>query len=395
MRVLVAFDKFKDCLSATEACRIAVDAVKSVHAESQIDECPLADGGEGFAEILTRAAGGELQRVQVTGPRGKPVEAGFGLVTASRIPAAVRPRFLPPDARRVAIVEMAAASGLALLPVAERDPWQASTVGTGQLLAAAVAANVDAIVLGVGGSATNDLGLGALSALGLACIASDGRVIAPPTPASWSEVQRLSGRRPDLPPLFIACDVTNPLLGPHGAAAVYGPQKGLPTADVPRLDHAAARMALMICGHFFQPDDLMTAPGAGAAGGIGFGLMTAVGAKLVPGFDFVASWLDLDARLATADLVITGEGRFDETSLAGKGPGAVVARALAHGKPVHVFAGSIAPSARSADSRLPSASLHAVTPPGMDLATALREAPRLLHAQITGTLRSRPQQRFR
>ena len=273
---------------------------------------------------------------------------------------------------------MAAASGLALLAPEERDPWQATTIGTGELIRDAVAHGAAAILLGVGGSATNDLGLGALSALGLDCLDAAGEKIAPPIPARWSQITRLTGTpAAGLPPIRIACDVTNPLLGQRGAAAVYGPQKGLRAADLARLDSACARLGLMLCAHCRQHDDLMDAPGAGAAGGIAFGLMVAANARLLPGFDLVGAWLDLAPRLAAADLIITGEGRFDDSSLSGKGPGAVAARALALGKPVKVFAGQI-----SAGAPPHGLQLHAITPPGMPLAQALSTARDLLAAAI-------------
>jgi glycerate kinase len=381
MRALLAFDKFKDALTAPAACDVAARALRAAHPDWTLDLCPLADGGEGFCDILTRAAGGETKTFPVTGPRGGTIEAPIGLVPLEKIPPAARALLAIenreskienlPD--RIAVVEMAAASGLALLPAAQRDPWHTTTAGTGELLRAAAGLGAGAIVLGIGGSATNDLGLGALAALGLECQTRHGEKVFPPVPARWPEITRLAGRTAaDLPPIRIACDVTNPLLGPRGAAAVYGPQKGLRPADLARLDHEGARLGLMLCAHCGQPDTLMDLPGAGAAGGISFGLMTAAGAKLLPGFDLVAAWLDLEARLAAADLVITGEGRFDDSSLSGKGPGAVAARALALGKRVHVFAGAVTAAPRAG------LALHAITPRDLSLAQALREAPQRL-----------------
>ncbi|MBI5770457.1 MAG: glycerate kinase [Verrucomicrobia bacterium] len=370
MRVLLAFDKFKDSLTAPAACEIAAFALRRAHPDWTLDLCPLADGGEGFCEILTAAAGGELRKIPVTGPRGGRVDAPIGFVRSAKIPAAARAQLgLDHATGEVAVIEMAAASGLALLPLDQRDPWQTTTLGTGELIHAAAEAQAAAILLGVGGSATHDLGLGALSALGLPLVERDGQKISPPIPARWNRGTRFAGSVPaTLPPIRIACDVTNPLLGPRGAAAVYGPQKGLRPEDLPRLDHESARLALLLCLHAGQPDALMDTPGAGAAGGISFGLMAAARAKLLPGFDLVSAWLDVEHRAAAADLVITGEGRFDESSLSGKGPGAVAARALALGKQVHVFAGAVTASTRD---RL---AVHAITPPGQPLAEALRSA---------------------
>ena len=212
--------------------------------------------------------------------------------------------------------------------------------------------------------------LGALAALGLAFESALSARIFPPIPARWPEISRIAGKvNPPVPPIRIACDVNNPLLGPQGAAAIYGPQKGLRAADFPRLDQESARLASLLCAQQQKPESLKDVPGAGAAGGIAFGLMTAAGAELVPGFDLVSAWLDLESRLAAADIVITGEGRFDDSSLSGKGPGAVVARALALRKDVYVFAG--AATAAHPPERL---RLHSITPAGVPLERALRQA---------------------
>lgn len=383
MRVLLAFDKFKDALSARQACDVAARALGEKHPDWSFELCPLSDGGEGFAEILTLAAGGETIRSSVAGPRGAPLAAAYGIVAGAKIPSAAAALFGKQKFQgRVAVIELAAASGLALLGPDERDPWQTSTFGTGELLRAAANSGVEAILLGVGGSATNDLGLGALAALGLRFHSVNEELIRPPIPARWKEIARISGEiSPALPPIFIACDVTNPLLGRRGAAAVFGPQKGLRPEDRLRIENESARLALMLCGYCGQPDALMDTAGAGAAGGTPFGLMAALGAKLLPGADLVSAWLDLDLRLAGADLVITGEGRFDESSLHGKGPGALATRALGFGLPVHVFAGE----AHVAQSRR-GLSLHSITPPGTPLPTALKEAAANLAAAVRAQL---------
>lgn len=372
MRVLLAFDKFKDSLSARDACTFAGAALTERHRDWVIDACPLSDGGEGFSEILTGAVRGQVIGSSVLGPREDEVQATIGMVPYDRIPRAAL-AFLPAPAPgrgtpTIAVIDMASASGLTLLEPEDRDPWETTTAGTGELIRTATELGAAAILLGVGGSATHDLGFGALAELGLEFQNSRGAAIFPPVPARWREINRIHGSvNPPLPPIRIACDVSNPLLGPRGAAATYGPQKGLRAPDLPRLDHESARLAMMLCAHCGRPDALMETPGAGAAGGIAFGLMTAAGAELVPGFDLVSAWLDLEARLAAADVVITGEGRFDDSSLNGKGPGAVAARALALGKPVHVFAGTA-----TATQPPPNLSLHSITPPGVPLEQALR-----------------------
>jgi glycerate 2-kinase len=377
MHVLVAFDKFKGSLSAPQACRAAAAALRRRHPDWSLDLCPLTDGGEGFAALLTEAAGGRQVALPVAGPRGGLVEAGFGLVAESQVRPAARRLLLgaePPSARSIAVIEMAAASGLVLLAPEQRDPWVTSSYGTGQLIRAAAESGAAAILLGVGGSATNDLGLGALAALGLEFRRSGGGTVRSPVPAAWADIASIEGAVfPGIPPICVACDVTNPLLGPHGAAAVYGPQKGLPPGDLARLEAGAVRLARMLCDHCGQPPARAETPGVGAAGGLPFGLMIAARARLVPGFAMVSAWLDLDARLAAADLVLTGEGRFDASSLSGKGPGTVAAAASRAGKAVHVFAGAI----HAAPAR-PEWQLHAVTPADYAWEQVRREASALL-----------------
>jgi glycerate kinase len=384
MRVLIAFDKFKDSLTAPRACAITAGMLHDRNCDWTLETCPLADGGEGFCEILTTSAAGSLQTVSVQGPRGEPTEARLGLVPFSGIPRAAGVILALPQATRananVAVIEMAQASGLQLLPPDQRDPWQTSTTGTGQLIRVAAESGAIGVLLGVGGSATNDLGLGALAALGLESRTVDGKILTPPIPANWPSIARFQGHpNRSLPPIRIACDVTNPLLGPQGAATIYGPQKGLAAQDLPRMEAGAARLASMVCHHCRKPEAMMAAPGAGAAGGIAFGLMVAAGARLLPGFDLVSAWLDLETKIAAADLVITGEGSFDDSSLSGKGPGAVAQRALALGKPVHVFAGRVGtthPPPRGLH-------LHAITPADTPLEQALREAPHYLAAAVS------------
>ncbi|MBP6863698.1 MAG: glycerate kinase [Candidatus Didemnitutus sp.] len=375
MRFLLAFDKFKDALSAPEACAVAAQALGPGHAT---ELCPLTDGGEGFCSILTRAVGGELVSCPVTGPLGTPVSAHYGLVDVAQLPPAVRTLLgLAAGARRLAIVEMAQASGLALVPADRRDPWQTTSRGTGELIAAAADAGADAILVGVGGSATHDAGLGALTALGFECRTADGARLDPPVPQTWAALAVVAGQLRPLPPLFVACDVTNPLMGTFGAAAVYAPQKGLQPEDFTRLEYMTGRMAALLCTHAKKHPLLCETPGAGAAGGLAFGLLAAADATLVPGFALVAEWLDLDAKLAACDVVLTGEGRFDASSLQGKGPGAVVRRALDRGKPVHVFAGSV-------DLPEPVAAVrtHALSPAGLPLEAALAATREHLAAAV-------------
>jgi len=379
MRALVAFDKFKDALTARAACAAAAAALHSRHPDRQLDLFPLTDGGEGFCETLCQHIGASVEQLTVRGPRGGSVAAPVGFGSSNALTKAVRRQLGLGSGRKLAVAGLAAASGLELLPPNRRDPWQTTTFGTGELLGYAAHEKADAILLGIGGSATNDLGLGALTALGANCHDAQGVRIPTPKPANWESIRRIDVaalRR--LPPLFIACDVTNPLLGPTGATTTFGPQKGLKSGDVPRLEAQAARMAALLCEACNKPLSLATTPGAGAAGGIAFGLMVATRAKLVPGFDLISDWLGLPARIAAADLIITGEGRFDATSLDGKGPGRLAAEARRAGKPAHVFAGSLGVPADKVH--------HAITPADLPLAAALPRTAELLAAAVAHVL---------
>jgi glycerate kinase len=378
MRVLVALDKFKEALAAPEACRAVVAGLREVRPGWICDPCPLTDGGDGFLAALTAGKNADLRHALVAGPLGQPVSAAWARVSPEAVPGAVRRWLALPANAPLAVVEMAACSGLALVPRETRDVWRASSRGVGELIAAAEAAGAGGILLGVGGSATNDLGLGALAALGFRFLDGDGAEIADLAPAQWPRIVRIEppmAVAPRLPPIWIACDVDNPLLGPRGATHTYGPQKGLSAARASELEEEMRRMAALLaeaCG--IAPAQL-DRPGGGAAGGITAGLVAGLGARVVPGFSLVSEWLGLEERIAVADLVITGEGRFDATSLQGKGPGGVARLALDRGKRVLVLAGSV-----SLPEPPPGLRLRAITPPSMPLTEALPRTGELLAA---------------
>jgi glycerate kinase len=373
-RVLIAFDKFKGALTAREACDTAAEVIRQQHPDWQLDCAPLSDGGDGFCRILTEAAHGNSEPVLASGPLfegtepTRHVQAEIGLVDVARLPRGARQLLrLNDDAVRLAIVEMASVNGLSTIATERRDVWCASSYGTGELLHAASQRGAQAVLLGVGGSATSDLGLGALCALGLRFETAAGMELRPPVPAHWPRVARVRGALgSELLPLRIACDVNNPLLGPNGAASVYGPQKGMKAEDWPRFDREALRMAELLCEQLGLELALTQVPGSGAAGGIAFGLMAAARAELVAGFPLVSHWLDLDARLAQADCVLTGEGRFDASSWAGKGPGALAESASRLGRRCVVFAGSVATEPRE-----PGCEVMAISPPDLPLHAAL------------------------
>ncbi len=384
MRILIAFDKFKESLTAQEACQIARRVIRKYHPHCEIDLAPLSDGGDGFCQVLTESLKGNLREAQSSGPCLETLRASIGIIETSKIPPdSLSLLNLSPDIQKIAIIEMAAVSGLGLLPAELRNPWKTTSYGTGQLIRTATEMGVQAIILGVGGSATNDLGLGALSALGIEFRQKDGSKIRPPFPSKWNEIEILEGQVfPSIPPIYIACDVSNPLLGPNGAATIYGPQKGLSPQDIPKMEKLSQKMANRLCQLCEKPTHITERPGAGAAGGIAFGFLVAANATLISGIDFVSSWLQLNEKITAADIIITGEGRFDQSSLSGKGPGTLIQEALLKGKKAVVFAGSV-------DQALAMpCPVHAITPKGQSLPEALSSAGNNLVTSISKYFRS-------
>lgn len=380
--VLIAFDKFKDALTAEAACAIAAAALP---AELPYVLRPLTDGGEGFVTALLTALGGRVRHQTVTGPLGDPVTANWGSIGWSALPEAARKMLDLPNSvaftpsARIAFVEAASTCGLMQVPAERRNPAETSSAGLGQILRHVTEADIVAIVIGLGGSATNDLGLGALAELGLTCHDSTGRPITPPVPQRWAAITELRGEiLPSLPHLRIACDVTNPLHGPRGASAVFGPQKGLPHSLVQAADHAMARLAGLLAARLnIKPSSFTAPPGAGAAGGIAAGLLATGRAQLMPGFDFVSACLALDEALDRCSIVLTGEGRFDASSLEGKGPGSLVSLALARTKRVLVIAG-----AGDFACLPPGVDSLALSPPDLPLPQALAETAKRLERAV-------------
>jgi glycerate kinase len=355
VRVLIAPDSFKGTLGAAAAAAALAEGWLSVRPGDQVTRLPLADGGEGTLDVLAATMpGARWHRAVVTGPGGAPVTArwlelpggGDGLPGGGdgapggspgrgQNSAAGWPTDRPAPARvGTAVVELARASGLPLL--ARPDPMGAQTTGLGELLGRALDAGVRRILIGLGGSASTDGGTGALAALGARFLDAGGQPL-PPGGGALADVARADLRGLRAPPaggVICLTDVTAPLLGPRGAAAVFGPQKGAHGAQIARLEAGLARLAEVLGG---DP----AAAGAGAAGGTGYGLAAAWGATLTPGAAELGRLAGLDRALAGADLVITGEGRFDETSLTGKTCGTVIAAAAVAGVPVAVVAGQV------------------------------------------------------
>jgi glycerate kinase len=347
LRVLVAPDKFKGSLTAQQAAdAIAAgvqDAADALGLELDLRRQPVADGGEGIVAAAL-AAGYRAHPVTVSGPLGDPVQAGIALGGApggsvGSVGSAGSGGSL------VAVVELATASGLALLPGGRGDVTTALTAssrGTGELVRAALDAGATRVVLGIGGSASTDGGTGLAAALGVRFLDAGGEDL-PPGGRALADLDRVdtSVRDPrlDSVEVVVASDVDNPLTGPRGAAAVFGPQKGAGPAEVELLDSGLRRLADVLRRD--AGADVETAPGAGAAGGVGAGAMALLGARLVPGIDLVLDLVGFDTTLTGTDLVVTGEGSFDDQSLGGKAPVGVARRASAHGVPVVVLAGRV------------------------------------------------------
>ena len=399
LRILIACDSFKGSLDSARASQCISAGMRRVFPDAVIESIPMADGGEGTTLALTEALGGRLRRIRVTGPMGAPVEAVYGLLPGGE-----------------AVMDMASASGLTLVPEGKADVLSATTYGTGQLILAALDAGCRRIYLGIGGSATNDGGLGMAQALGARFSDGDGRILgaadtAPRTVAGTAQAQDVTGAVPGTaqvqgatgtvpgatgatsgaipgadampgagdahaaaaPPgssgtahaflagkhladiasidlsqmdprlaeteISVLCDVTNPLCGPDGAAYVYGPQKGAGPAEIALLDEGLAHLAAIVRRDTGR--DLADRPGAGAAGGLGFGLMAFAGATLKRGVDFLLDASGFDAKAREADLIITGEGKLDSQSAYGKVPAGVARRGAAAGVPVLAIGGAI------------------------------------------------------
>ena len=354
MRVAVAPDKVKGSLSAAEVARALADGVRDVEPGARCDLVPMADGGDGTVEAFL-SAGAQPHAVRVRGPLGQPVDATYARDGDT------------------AVAEMAAASGLAVNG-ANRDARHATTFGTGELLRDALDGGARRIVLGIGGSATTDGGAGALAALGARFFNAAGTEL-DPVPSALATVaridlSRLDSRLRDVD-LAIACDVDNPLLGEHGAAAIYGPQKGATPDDVGFLDGVLARLADALAAETGR--DLRNLPGAGAAGGLGWALASAAGARLQRGVALVAEVRGLARALAGADLCLTGEGAIDLQTLRGKVVEGVAALARAQGVPTIAFGGAVDLAAEGA-LRERGVICVPVPPRPMDLSAAMREA---------------------
>lgn len=325
MKAVIAIDSFKGSLSSVSASEAIALGILDVYPDAEIIRTPIADGGEGTVEAIITGAGGEYRSATVKDPVGKEIEAVYG--------------FLPDG---TAVIEMASAAGITLVSDEKRDPMIYDTYGVGELMLEALHSGAKGLVIGIGGSATNDGGVGMLRALGFSFLDEHGNDIGSGAEALWRLCKiDTSGANSLLKDckITVACDVKNPLCGENGATYVYGPQKGVTPEMKPVLDGYLARYAELTREAIPNADP--TLPGSGAAGGLGFALMSYLGAELRPGIEIVTELNRLSERLADADIVITGEGRMDAQSAMGKAPAGVAALAKKYGKTVIALSGAV------------------------------------------------------
>lgn len=367
MRIVCAPDSFKGSMTAPQAAAAMAAGVREVAPDAEVIELPIADGGEGFTEAIAAATGAELIGVPVHDQRGDRHEAALAIAVDAAGPYAV--------------LDVAASSGLERVPVDQRRVFDYDSRGLGEMIRAGLDAGARRLVIGIGGSSTNEGGAGMLAALGVALRDASGAPVEP-NPAGIRELASVdaSGLDPRLAgvQVEVACDVTNPLLGPEGASAVYGPQKGATPAMVAELDAILARLVSLS-----GPDAERVAalPGSGAAGGLGWALQHFLGASLRPGLELVADVVGLDDHLAGADLVLTAEGSVDQQTPHGKAIQRVCQHAADAGVPIMVFGGRVDLTA----DRLPGQLLDLVTitPQGQPLPEALRHGPQNLQRAVT------------
>ena len=331
MRIVVAIDSFKGSLTSMQAGQAVKDAALKAFKNAQVSVCPLADGGEGTVDALSAGLGGRKRTLAVTGPLGAPVEAEYCILS-----------------NQTAVIEMAAAAGLPLVPEGQRNPMETTTYGVGELIKDAIAQGCRHFIVGIGGSATNDGGVGMLSALGYRFLDEAGKEI--PLGAKGLETLKTVSVEGVLPELQdctfrVACDVNNPLCGENGCGAVYGPQKGATPTDITRMNGWLASFAALTKDLF--PDADENYPGAGAAGGLGFAFLAYTNAGLEPGIQIILEETKLENLICDADLVVTGEGRLDSQTVMGKAPIGVARLAKKYDKKVIAFSGCVAPGAEA------------------------------------------------
>lgn len=324
MKVVIAIDSFKDSLTSLEAGNAAADGILRALPDAETIVVPIADGGEGTVDALVQGMNGNIREITVTDPLGRPVSAQYGVIEDT------------------AVVEMSAAAGITLLKEYELDPMNTTTYGVGEIIRDAIGIGCREFIIGIGGSATNDGGIGMLQALGFDMLDRNGDQVSYGAKGVSELAQiAITGSIPELNEckFFIASDVTNPLCGINGCSMIYGPQKGATPEQITDMDNWLAHYSALT--KELYPDADSDYPGAGAAGGIGFAFKTYLNAEMKPGIDFILDKTGLSEYLADADIVITGEGKIDGQTVMGKAPIGVARLAKEFRKPVIAFAGSI------------------------------------------------------
>ena len=332
MKVIIAIDSFKGSLSTLEAGKAAAEGIQAVYPEAEIVISPLADGGEGTVDAILLATKGERKVIPVHDPLGRNITASYGIIRETK----------------TAVIEMAAASGITLVSENERNPFYTTTFGVGEMIADAIEEGCREFIIGIGGSATNDGGIGMLSALGVKFFDKDGNIVEKGgiglRDMEKIEVGSMLSALKECR-FHIACDVKNPLCGENGCSAVFGPQKGLTAENIPLMDAWLSHYAELT--KTVNPSADETYPGCGAAGGLGFAFLSYLPAELSSGIELVMRATGLEQHMKDADIVITGEGRLDGQSCMGKAPVGVAALAKKYGKPVIAVAGGVTEEASS------------------------------------------------
>ncbi|BDU38267.1 glycerate kinase [Vibrio nigripulchritudo] len=358
MKVVIAPDSFKESLTAKEVCQAIESGFRRVWADSEFVHVPVADGGEGTVQSLVDATQGKLVHLAVTGPLGNSVDAFYGLLGDNQ----------------TAVIEMAAASGLHHVSLSQRDPKLTTSFGTGQLINHALEHGARKLIIGLGGSATNDGGVGMMAALGAKFLNQNGQPIALNggglSELSHIDLGDLNTKLAECE-ILVACDVDNPLCGTKGASATFGPQKGATEADIRLLDNNLNHYGQLIRQQLGR--DVLSKEGAGAAGGMGAALLAFTDAKLQPGIDIVLETVNLKDQLHNADLVITGEGRIDWQTAHGKTPMGVAVLAKQFDLPVIALAGCVGENYQAAY-QCGIDAVFAAVPRALDLSTAFQEA---------------------
>lgn len=331
MKVVVAIDSLKGSLSSLEAGNAIKQGIKRVYQDAKIIVKPLADGGEGTVEALVSGMNGKIETVVATGPLGDKIESSYGII---------------PE-KRLAIVEMASIAGITLLSLKQRNPLYTTTYGLGEMIKDAISKGCNNFIIGIGGSATNDGGIGMLQALGFDLLDKDGNQV-PLGARGLKDLVKIDDKNvlPELKKcqFKIACDVTNVLCGENGCSVVFGPQKGATSQMIKDMDQWLYNFANLAKKKYPHSDALV--PGTGAAGGLGFAFLTFVKATLESGIDIILETIDLKSDLKDVDVVVTGEGCLDRQSAMGKAPVGVAKMAKLYNKPVIAFAGSVTKEAK-------------------------------------------------